>query len=492
MRPCRISYPPTRSPVASTAALRRVSLSASNSVRTGSQPRPSPRRAPRRGGLDAVPVDDGAPQHLEAAADPQDHRRIGRDTPRVERVEEATAAERSQVGDGRPGAGQHDEVGSPQLVGPRHPADVHAGFGHQRVEVREVGQARQQQYGHVEQVRCRRRGRRRRGPRQRVLGVELEPLEEGQHAERRDTRAGLELVRTVAQQGGITPEPVDDEAADRPSQLLGEDGDGAEEMGEHPATLDVAHDDGGQAGPHGQAQVHDVVLQQVDLGRAAGALADHDVVPGAQRRQRTVDDVHQGLLGGLVRGRLLQTGGAAQHDHLGGPLPRRLEQDRVHGHLGLGAGRDGLEPLGPADLTSLAGDHGIERHVLALEGRHGHALPGQDAAESGHHGALAGIGGGPADHQCPVHGCRSIGHRPHRPKEALDRPPVGTQMCAHLRSLVREAHRTDRAVCVDARARAVAGGQPGRQPSPHLTFGAFARTPKATTREVTRWRSPRT
>ena len=107
--------------------------------------------------------------------------------------------------------------------------------------------------------------------------------------------------------------------------------------------------------------------QQVDLGRAARR-------PRRPRRRsgRAATPAHRprrppGLLGGLVRGRLLHTHGAAQHDHLRGAFARRLEQDRVHGHLGLGARRDRLEPLGPADLAPFGGDHGVERHVLALE-----------------------------------------------------------------------------------------------------------------------------
>ena len=77
------------------------------------------------------------------------------------------------------------------------------------------------------------------------------------------------------------------------------------------------------------------------------------------------------------------------------------------------------------------------------------------------------------------------------PKRHLTGHP-SAHKCVHTfgRSSGRRTEPTGR--CAWMRERGRLPGQPGRQPSPHLTFGAFARTPKATTREVTRWRSPRT
>ena len=64
----------------------------------------------------------------------------------------------------------------------------------------------------------------------------------------------------------------------------------AEQRGEDAAAVDVADDDHRQAGVAGQAHVGESACAQVDLGRAAGALADDDVVARAQVGERARDD----------------------------------------------------------------------------------------------------------------------------------------------------------------------------------------------------------
>ena len=173
---------------------------------------------------------------------------------------------------------------------------------------------------------------------------------------------------------------------------------------EDPAALDVPDHDGGDAGPSRQAEVDEVVAEQVDLGGAPGAFADHDVEPGAQRRQRGIDDGHQRVLGLLKAGRLHNASGTAHHDHLGGVLTGRLEQYRVHGGLGFGAGGYRLQPLRPADLGALRRDHGVQRHVLPLERGHRDATAGQESAEARGQSGLPRVRGGTADHERSVHG----------------------------------------------------------------------------------------
>ena len=56
----------------------------------------------------------------------------------------------------------------------------------------------------------------------------------------------------------------------------------AGEMGEHAAAVDVADHQHRQIGGAGKAHIGDVAVAQIDLGRAAGALADDDVEPRAE------------------------------------------------------------------------------------------------------------------------------------------------------------------------------------------------------------------
>ncbi len=125
-------------------------------------------------------------------------------------------------------------------------------------------------------------------------------------------------------------------------------------MGEDATTVDVADHHGGNAATLRQAQVHDVMVEQVDLGRASCAFADHDVEAGAQVGQGTVHDPDQIRLGPLVVRRLPGLEGTAHDDDLRRPLPCGLEEYGVHRRLGLGARRHGLQPLCAADLRPLS------------------------------------------------------------------------------------------------------------------------------------------
>ena len=162
------------------------------------------------------------------------------------------------------------------------PAHADPRLDGERVQIGEVGEAGQADGRHVESG----GGGRRRpgGPHQceRVLGVEVEPPEVRQDAERRDAAAVLQFRRGPAQERAVPPEPVDDEALHLRGQLVGQEGHRAEQVREDPAALDVPDHYGGDAGPSRQTEVDEVVAEQVDLGGAPGALADDDVEPGAQ------------------------------------------------------------------------------------------------------------------------------------------------------------------------------------------------------------------
>src|SRR5206468_8492690 len=125
---------------------------------------------------------------------------------------------------------------------------------------------------------------------------------EGQHAEGGYPGAGLEVGQAGGEEGGVAPELVDHEPLHPPAEVDGEEGDGAVEGGEHTAPVDVAHDDGGGADGVGQPQVHQVPVEQVDLGRAAGALHDHDIEAVPQAPHGVEDSGSQPRFGGVVGG----------------------------------------------------------------------------------------------------------------------------------------------------------------------------------------------
>ena len=81
----------------------------------------------------------------------------------------------------------------------------------------------------------------------------------GQDPEGGHTAAVLQLGHRAAQERAVPAEAVDDEAAHERGQLGGQDRDGAEQVGEDPAALDVPDHHGGDAGSTGEPEVHEVV-----------------------------------------------------------------------------------------------------------------------------------------------------------------------------------------------------------------------------------------
>ena len=70
----------------------------------------------------------------------------------------------------------------------------------------------------------------------------------------------------------------------------------------------------------------------------------------------------------MVLGRRQHAGRAAQDHHLARPVARGLEQDGVHGRLGLDPRGEGLDPLGVADLDPSAVTAALSAMFWALNG----------------------------------------------------------------------------------------------------------------------------
>ncbi len=208
------------------------------------------------------------------------------------------------------------------------------------------------------------------GQRQGVLGVEPEAVTPRQHAVDGATgEAGKHGEARVKQLGGAA-ELVDHEAGDE--RLVGrlQQGERAVHGGEHPAPVDVADHHHRQVGGPGQAHVGHVGVAQVDLRRAARALADHHVVGVPEPGQAFQRDPAEPRRVRAVPHRVGLGLGVAEHHHLAAPVAARLEQHRVHVRGRLDARRGRLHRLRAADLRAIGGDEGVQGHVLRLERRH--------------------------------------------------------------------------------------------------------------------------
>ena len=196
----------------------------------------------------------------------------------------------------------------------------------------------------------------------------------------------------------VAAELVDHERRDQLALLRREQLHVADQAGEHAAAVDVADEQHRALRVEGHLHVDDVLVAQVDLGRAAGALDDDEVVGGAQALVGGGDGGPDLRLVGVVLAHRHVPHGTAEDDDLAAGLRARLEQHRVHVHVRLDAGRARLVRLRAAELAALRRDERVERHVLGLERRHAVAAARVDAAERRGQHALAGVRAGADAH----------------------------------------------------------------------------------------------
>ena len=90
----------------------------------------------------------------------------------------------------------------------------------------------------------------------------------------------------------------------------------ADQLGDDAAALDIADEDDRNARRLGEAHIGDVARAQVDLGRAAGTLDQHEVRALAEVREAREHARQQRRAQALIFPRGLIAEHAAVHDHL--------------------------------------------------------------------------------------------------------------------------------------------------------------------------------
>ena len=220
----------------------------------------------------------------------------------------------AQIVHGVLGAGEEHQIGVPQLPGIADVAEGDLLHPLQGVEVGEVGQAGQAHHRNVHQAHP--------SPAAQAVGegvlVVHIHVQHGDNSQHRLAGKPLQLPQAGAEDIHIPPEFVDNQALDPRLLVRLQQLHRAVEGGEHAPPVDVAAQEHRGVGPAGHAHVHDVVLPQVDLRRAARPLDDDNVV---LRRQGLVGRHHLGdeaLAVAEVLPRRHGTPGHAVDDHLGG------------------------------------------------------------------------------------------------------------------------------------------------------------------------------
>ena len=264
----------------------------------------------------------------------------------------ATLPEPQQVRHGVFGAGQDHQVRLPEFARLAYIADGHPLHRLQGPEVGEVRKPGQADDGDIDEL-----GRAAGEPLgQAVLIVDIQP-HIGHHPRHGNVDEVLQLSKAGGQNALVPPKLVDDDALDHGALLLVEKGHGAVQLGEHPAPVDVPHQQHGGFGGPGHAHVHEhVVVLQVDLRRAPRPLDDDDVVFDG-KGVVGLHDLRQQLPfnGEILPGAHLAPD-LSMDDDLGAHIVGGLEQDGVHEDRGLHPRRLRLDHLGPAHLQALPCD----------------------------------------------------------------------------------------------------------------------------------------
>jgi hypothetical protein len=251
--------------------------------------------------------------------------------------------------------------------------------------------------------------------RQHILGIERQSVQIRHHTQYRLAGTCLQPVEPRLQQAGIAAKPVDDETADPCAFGFGQAFERTEQMREHPAAIDIGHQQHRAVDRFRKTHVGDVVRTQIDLCRAAGPFNEDRVVLLLQARVRFEHGLEGQRFIVVIGARVQIHPRLAMHDHLRTAIAGRLEQHRVQIRMRWNARGNRLQCLCTADLASVDRDRAVERHVLRLERRDPPAATRHQPAQTGDQRALACVGGCTLDHQraCRHSRCEIIrnGHR---------------------------------------------------------------------------------
>jgi len=123
----------------------------------------------------------------------------------------------------------------------------------------------------------------------------------------------------------------------------------------------------GQPVRRGRSPFGDIAGPQIDLGRTAGTLDDHQVSLGMQRAETVQHRLHEGGLWALVAAGAPGSRHAAAHHQLSFDVAPGLQEYWVHIDGGGRAADDRLQCLRPADLATISGDR--PWRVMSIERR---------------------------------------------------------------------------------------------------------------------------
>ncbi len=273
-------------------------------------------------------------------------------------------------------------------------ADGQVRHSRQRCEVGEIANAGQTEHGHFYLSGSSLDRRQTQG----IFFIKLNGRIVGKNAEHRPARPLAHLLQTGVEQGGIATKLVDQEAGDAGSFLLFQKLPCPDQLSKDPTPFNIGYQNDDGVGMVGHAHVDQIVIAQVDFGRAPGAFQDDGIIVSGQPAVRFRDGSPGLGLESVIIPNRHDAGGLSLHDYLAIVI-QGFEQDRVHIGGRLEIQDFGLGRLTAGNFLSLKRDKTVERHVLSFEGRDAQALFLEPSAKSRRQHALAGVGAGALDHE---------------------------------------------------------------------------------------------
>ena len=184
------------------------------------------------------------------------------------------------------------------------------------------------------------------------------------HADDRLAGQILELRQTRPQNLHVTAEFVNDETVNARLLVLIEQLDRAVQRREHTAAVYIADQQNWRIHQLRQTHIDNIILLEIDLCRTARPLDHDDVVLGGKAVKCVLDNGKKRLFVPPIFARGAVSLRFAHDDDLRANIACRLEQNRVHTHIGRDARRLGLHDLRAAHLPAVRRDERVERHVL--------------------------------------------------------------------------------------------------------------------------------
>ena len=268
-----------------------------------------------------------------------------------------------------------------------------------RRKIRKVRDARQADHGNVDEPRLLT------SPEafaQAVLIVNIH--REVRHNARHGNAAELlEHFKPRLQNCAVAAEFVDNDALDALFVLFALQRHRTVELGEHAAAVDVSHQQHRRVHHAGKPHVDNVIFLQIDLCGATRPLDHNNIVLPAEALVCLHHRRDKITFSAIVFHRWHIALHAPVDDDLTADVRRRLEQDRVHARVRLDARSLGLHHLCAPHLSAIFRDEGVERHVLALEGRNTITVLLQNTAKPRGKQALARVGHRALDHNILCH-----------------------------------------------------------------------------------------